>query len=124
MAHLLALPRAAERLQNGAGFNKNLEQTGGRIGKSGLSATKSAVGKNARAYFANMKSNRAVSENEQIVKLEKVSVDESLSLAVKRKVRARTWNRKSQLYTSKKGEFQEENGGYAERASWRKKEKS
>ena len=84
--------------------------------KSGLSATKRAVGKDARAAFAKTESNRAVSSDHQIVR------EESLTLA-----RASPWREKrgSQREhgkeivgsTVKDGRLQGRKGGKARRAS-------
>ena len=49
--------------------------------KSGLSITERAVGKNGRAALAKKKRNKAVSTEYQIVREERVKVDESRTLA-------------------------------------------
>ena len=85
MADLLVLPRPAKSVQNGAGFSgKTRTYWACRKGKSGLSATEGAVGKNAEAAFAKRKRNRAVSH-----KGERVKVGESRTLARERGIRAR-----------------------------------
>ena len=82
MADLLVLPRPAKSVQNGAGFS---EKTGAfwacRKGKSGISATERAVGKNAGAAFAKRKGNRAVSPEHRIMRVERVKVGERRTLA-------------------------------------------
>ena len=61
MADLLVLSRPAKSVQNGAGLSgKTGIYWACRKGKSGLSATERAVGKNAGAALAKMKRNRAV----------------------------------------------------------------
>ena len=61
MADLLVPPRPAKSVQNGAGFSgKTGAYWACRNGKSGLSATERAVGKNAGAAFAKGKRNKAV----------------------------------------------------------------
>ena len=68
MADLLVLPRPAKSMQNGAGFSgKTGAYWACQEGKSGLSATERAVGKNAGAAFAKRKRNRAVSPEHQIM---------------------------------------------------------
>ena len=57
MADLLLLPRPAENLHKGVGFSSNTRSNRAcQIGKGGLSATKQAVGKDAKATFAKRKS--------------------------------------------------------------------
>ena len=75
---------------------KNLNKLGLPKRKSGLSATKRAVGKNARASFAIKKRNKVISPDHQIVTWERVKVSESRILAIKR-VRVGSWRGKSQL---------------------------
>ena len=69
MADFMVLPRPAKRVQNGTGFSR---KTGAnwacRKGKSGLSATERAVGKNAVAALAKRKRNRAVCPEYQIMR--------------------------------------------------------
>ena len=68
MADLLLLPRPAKSVQNGAGFSgKTGAYWACRKGKSGLSATERAVGKNAGAACAKRKRNRAVSPEYQVM---------------------------------------------------------
>ena len=59
MEDFLVLLRAARSLQNRAGFSGKLEHTGPDK-KGGLSATKRATGKDARAAFSTRKRNRAI----------------------------------------------------------------
>ena len=69
MADLLVLPRPAKSVQNGAGFSgKTVTYWACRKGKSGLSATVRAVGKNAGAALAKRKRNRAVCPEYQIMR--------------------------------------------------------
>ena len=56
--------------------------------KSGLSATKRAVGKYVSAAFAKRKSNKAVCLDCQIVKGERVKVSKSRTLAKEKGIRA------------------------------------
>ena len=66
---LLVLPRPAMSVQNGAGFSgKTGANWACRKGKSGLSATERAVGKNARAALTKRKRNRAVCPEYQIMR--------------------------------------------------------
>ena len=65
---------------------KKLEHTGTAEKKSGLSATKRAVGKYARDAFAKRKSNRAVSPEYQIMREERVKMGESHNLARERRI--------------------------------------
>ena len=56
---------------------EKLEHTGpAEKGESGLSATKKAVGRNARAALAKKKRNRAVSPEYQLMRGERVKVGE------------------------------------------------
>ena len=69
MADLLVLPKPAKSMQNGTGFSgKTGTYWACRKGKSGLSATERAVGKNARAALAKRKRNRAVCSEYQIMR--------------------------------------------------------
>ena len=101
MADLLVLPRRAKSVQNSAGFSG---QTGAyracRKGKSGLSATERAVGKNAKAALAKRK--RAVCPKHQIMRGEGVKVGESRTLARKRGIRARAWRGKGGLHRERR----------------------
>ena len=68
MADFMVLPRPAKSVQNGAGFSgKTGPHWACRKGKSGLSATEGAVGKNARAALAKRKRKRAVCPEYQIM---------------------------------------------------------
>ena len=97
MADLLVLPRPAKSVQNGAGFSgKTGTYWACRKGKSGLSATERAVGKNAEAALA--KRNRAVCPKHQIMRGERVKMGESRTLARKRGIRARAWSGKGGLH--------------------------
>ena len=88
-AGLLVLPRPAKSVQNDAGFSgKTWTYWACRKGKSGLSATQRAVGKNAKAALAKRKRNRVVCPEYQIMG-EKVKVGESRTLARERRIRAR-----------------------------------
>ena len=69
-----------------------------RKGKSGLSATERAVGKNAGAALAKRKRNRAVCPEYQIMKGERVKMGESRTLARERGIRARVWGGKGGLH--------------------------
>ena len=60
--------------------------------QSGLSATKRAVGKDARAAFAKTERNRAVSSDHQIVR------EESLTLAREKGITAGAWRGNSGLH--------------------------
>ena len=73
MADFMVLPRPAKSMQNDAGFSGKTS----RKGKSGLSATERAVGKNAGAALAKKKRNRAVCPEYQIMRGERVKVGES-----------------------------------------------
>ena len=98
MAGLLVLPRPAKSVQNGAGFSgKTSTNWACRKGKSGLSATERAVGKNAGAALAKKKRNRAVCPDYQIMRWERVKVGESRTLARVRVIRARAWRGKGGL---------------------------
>ena len=69
MADLMVLPRPAKSVHNGAGFSgKTGANWACRKGKSGLSATERAVGKNAGAALAKRKRNRAVCPEYQIMR--------------------------------------------------------
>ena len=98
MADFMVLPRPAKSVQNGAGFSgKTGTYWACRKGKTGLSATERAVGKNAGAALANRKRNRAVCPKYQIMR-ERVKMGESRTLARKRGIRARTWSGKGGLH--------------------------
>ena len=98
MADFMVLPRPAKSVQNGAGFSR---KTGTNWacgkGKSGLSATERAVGKNAGAALAKNKRNRAVCPEYQIMRGERVKVGESRTLARVRGIRARACRGKGGL---------------------------
>ena len=82
MADFMVLPRPAKSVQNGAGFSgKTGTNWACRKGKSGLSATERAVGKNAGAALAKRKRNRAVCPEYQIMRGERVKMGESRTLA-------------------------------------------
>ena len=90
MADFMVLPRPAKSVQNGAGFSgKTGTNWACRKGKSDLSATERAVGKNAGAAFAKRKRNRAVCPEYQIMRGERVKVGESRTLARVSGIRAR-----------------------------------
>ena len=77
MADLLVLPRPPNSVQNGAGFSgKTGANWACRKGKSGLSSTERAVGKNAGAALAERKRNRAVCPEYQIMRGERVKMGE------------------------------------------------
>ena len=98
MAGLLVLPRPAKSVQNGAGFSRKTRTYWAcRKGKSGISATERAVGKNAGAAFAKRKRNRAASPKHQIMRGERVKVGESRTLARVRGIRTRAWRGKGGL---------------------------
>ena len=103
MADLLVLPRPAKSVQNGIGFSR---KTGAywacRKGKSGLSATERAVGKNAAAALTKRKRNRAVCPKYQIMNGERVKVCESRILARERGIRARAWSGKGGLHRERR----------------------
>ena len=96
MADFMVLPRPAKSVQNGAGFSR---KTGTywacRKGKSGLSATERAVGKNAGAALAKRK--RAVCPEYQVMREERVKMGESRTLARVRGIRVRAWSGKGGL---------------------------
>ena len=81
---------------------EKLEQTGPAEKKGDLSATKGAVGKNAKVAFAKRKGRRAISRDHKIVRRKRVKVSKRCTLARKGRVKAETWGRKSQLL-SKRG---------------------
>ena len=117
MADLLVLPRPAKSVQNGAGFSgKTCACWAYRKGKSGLSATKRAVGKNAGAALAKSKRNRAICPKHQIMREERVKVGESRTLA-------REWGPEREHgvervdSTVKEGRFQGGQEGQGRRAS-------
>ena len=95
--------------------NLNIAYWACRKGKSGLSATERAVGKNAGAALAKRKRNRAVCPEYQIMREEKVKVGESRTLARERKIRAGAWRGEVDS-TVNEGRFQAM-GGQARRAS-------
>ena len=99
MADFMVLPRPTKSMQNGAGFSR---KTGtywaSRKGKSDLSATERAVGKNAGAVLAKRKRNRAVRPEYQIMRAERVKMGESRTLARVRGIRARAWRGKNGLH--------------------------
>ena len=118
MADSLVLPRPAKSVQNGAGFSgENLSILGLPKGKSGLSATERAVGKNAGAALAKRERNRAVCPEYQIMMGEGES----------RWARAAPWREKGGSErehgvervdsTVNEGRFQGGMGGQATRAS-------
>ena len=82
VADFMVLPRLGKSVQNGAGFSgKTGTYWACRKGKSGLSATKRAVGKNAGAALTKRKRNRAVCPKRQIMRGERVKMSESRILA-------------------------------------------
>ena len=98
MADFMVLPRPAKSVQNGAGFSeKTAANWACRKGKSGLTATERAVGKNAGAALAKRKKNRAVCPECQVMRGERVKVGESRTLARVRGIRARAWRGKGGL---------------------------
>ena len=66
-------------------------------GKSGLSATERAVGKNAGAALAKRKRNKAVCPEYQVMRGERVKVGKSRTLARVRGIRVRAWRGKGGL---------------------------
>ena len=87
--------RACRMVQASA---EKLEQTGpAEKGKSGLSATERAVGKNAGAALAKRKRNRAICPEYQIMRGERVKVGESRTLARVGGIRARACRGKGGL---------------------------
>ena len=99
MADFMVLPRPAKSVQNGARFSGKTETYWPcRKGKSGLSATDRAVGKNAGAALAKRKRNRAVCPKYQIMRGERVKVGVSRTLARVRGIRARAWRGKGGLH--------------------------
>ena len=98
MADFMVLPRPAKSVQNGAGLSgKTGINWACRKGKSGLSATERAVGKNAGAAFAKRKRNRVVCLEYQVMRGERVKMGKSRTLARKRGIRARAWSGKGGL---------------------------
>ena len=90
----LMLLRPAESLQMAQASAEKLEHTGPAekervaVGKNSYStATKRAVGKNARPTFAKGKTNRAISPDHQIMSCERVQMTESHILMRERRVR-------------------------------------
>ena len=99
MADFMVLPRPAKSVQNGAGISgKTGTYWACRKGKSGLSATQRAVGKNARVALAKRKRNRAVRLEYQIMRGERVKMGKSRTLARVRGIRARAWRGKGGLH--------------------------
>ena len=99
MADLLVLPRPAKNVQNGAGFSgKTGTYWACRKGKSGLSATERAVGKNAGAALAKRKRNRAVYPEYQIM----------------RGIGARAWSGKGGLHRERRADSKEDREGKQE----------
>ena len=99
MADFMVLPRPAKSVQNGAGFSgKTRTYWACQKGKSGLSATERAVGKNAGAALAKRKRNRAVCPEYQVMRGQRVKVGESCTLARVRGIRARAWRAKGGLH--------------------------
>ena len=99
MADFMVLPRPAKSMQNGAGFSgKTGTYWACQKGKSGLSATERAVGKNAAAALAKKKRNRAVCPEYQIMRGERAKMGESCTLARVRGIRARAWSGKGGLH--------------------------
>ena len=118
MADFMVLPRPAKSVQNGAGFSgKTGTNWPCRKGKSGLSATERAVGKNAGAALAKSKRNRAVCPEYQIMRGERVKVGESRTLARVRGGSEREHREERVDSTVNEGRFQGEKGGQATRAS-------
>ena len=68
-------------------------------GKSGLSATERADGKDARAALPKRKRNRAVCPKCQIMRGQRVKVGESRTLAKVRGIRAGAWRGKGGLHS-------------------------
>ena len=103
MADFMVLLRPAKSVQNGAGFSgKTGTYWACRIGKSGLSATERAVGKNAGATLAKRKRNRAVCPEYQIMRRERVKMGESRTLARVRGIRAIAWSGKDGLHRERR----------------------
>ena len=101
MADFMVLPKPAKSVQNGAGFSGKTQTCWAyRKGKSGLSATKRAIGKYAGAAFA--KRNRAVCPKHQIMRGERVKVGESRTLARKSGIRARALSGKGGMHRERK----------------------
>ena len=104
MADLLVLPRPAKSVQNGAGFSgKTGTYWACRKGKSGLSATEIAVGKNAGAVLAKRKRNRVVCPEHQICPEHQMGGGRESRWARaapwrERGIRARAWRRKGGFY--------------------------
>ena len=117
MADFMVLPRPAKSVQNGAGYSGKTETNWAcRKGKSGLSATDRAVGKNAGAALAKRKRNRAVCSEYQVMRGERVKMGESRTLA---RVRGseRKHGEERVDSTVNEGRFQGGLGGKAKRAS-------
>ena len=76
------LPAPAKSLQNGAGFHgKTRTNSACRNENGGLSATKRAAGKYARAAFAKIKGNKAICPDHQIVRWKRIKVSENRFLS-------------------------------------------
>ena len=122
MADFMMLSRPAKSVQNGAGFSgKTGKYWACRKGKSGLDATKRAVGKNAAAALA--KRNKAVCPKYQIMR-GRVKVGESRILARKGGGSEREHRVERMDSTVNEGRFQERKEGQARRASLEQVEES
>ena len=118
MADLLVLPRPAKSVQNGADFSgKTRAYWACRKGKSRISATERAVGKNAGAALAKRKRNRAVCPKRQIMRGERVEVGESRTLARERGRSEREHGVERVDSTVNEGRFQGGQGGQARKAT-------
>ena len=116
MADLLVLPRPAKSVHNGAGFSgKTGTYWACRKGKSDLSATERADGKDTGAAFAKKKRNGAVCLEYRIARGERVKMGESRTVTREREIRAGAWSGKGGLHGE--GRFQGGKGGRARRAS-------
>ena len=69
-----------------------------------------------RSRLCQKEMNKAVSPKHQIVRLERVKVGESRTLAKKKEIRARAWRGKNGHLSERRG-FQDGKGGQARRAS-------
>ena len=118
MADLLVLLRPAKSVQNGAGFSRKTGTNWAcQKGKSGLSATEKAVGKNAGAALAKRKRNKAVCPKHQIMRWERVKVGESRTLARESGESERELGKEKMDSSVKKSRFQGGKRGHARRAS-------
>ena len=82
------LPRQEKSLLIGAGSSrKALTYLTNQIGKGGLSATKIAVGKDARAHFAK-------NRNDEIMRWERARVGKNSTLTRDTRVKAGAWSKK------------------------------